>query len=264
MGAAADAHAAAELTQPHQILDQRTRPTGLLKIMNTEEDQWHRFEVVELTEPVILPDESAGGFLAGWPAMLGATPSGEKKSGKIAILLEPIAPGKIGLAVGAGLVRTTLVGDGTHAEPNADPPDPDDPQPPSGAHRLLRATDDTTAPCEILWAGPSESPDAPRLALVRISNWHKLEDTDSLRGGCLVYDHPGRGEPFEVHLGEWDPAEHVWVYGADPEWAIDWRYGVPHPEAGATGLFQKRKSDELGNIWEVVALDCASPGACGD
>jgi len=86
-----------------------------------------------------------------------------------------------------------------------------------------------------------------------------------LRGGCLAENHPGRGAPFDLYLGEWYPAINGWDYDTSATVkAIDWRYGVPYPDAGATGLFKARASDAYGTIWEVVALDCSSPGACED
>jgi len=102
-----------------------------------------------------------------------------------------------------------------------------------------------------------QAKDATRLAL--------LQEAGGLRGACLQEDHPGRGTPFEVRLGTWDPDDMVWVYDDGPlAMAVDWRYGVPYPGSGATGLFQARASTEHGTIWEVVALDCTSPGDCGD
>jgi hypothetical protein len=85
-----------------------------------------------------------------------------------------------------------------------------------------------------------------------------------LRGGCLAEAHPGRGTAFDIHLGTWSPANDKWIYAAvDTVKAIDWRYGVPYPGAGATGLFAPMPSDTYGTIWENVALDCDTPGACG-
>jgi len=112
-------------------------------------------------------------------------------------------------------------------------------------------------------------------------------------GFCLNEDHPGRGILFDVHLGTWDSAVHRWVYAGEAESessgessasessggtsegnssssegdlykCIDWRYGVPYPLEGATGLGEWRASDTYGKILEVVALDCESPGECGD
>lgn len=85
-----------------------------------------------------------------------------------------------------------------------------------------------------------------------------------LTGGCLYEDHPGRGIGFYIRLGVWDTAYDAWSYdpSEDPVWAIDWRYGVPYPAAGSTGLFEARGSDYYGTIWECVALDCESPGEC--
>jgi hypothetical protein len=86
---------------------------------------------------------------------------------------------------------------------------------------------------------------------------------DDLVGGCLYDDHPGRGIPFKIYLGTWNTSQDKWIYDTSVKVdAIDWRYGVPYPDAGATGLFKCRKSDTYGVIWEVVALDCTSPGTC--
>lgn len=85
-----------------------------------------------------------------------------------------------------------------------------------------------------------------------------------LIGACLNENHPGRGTVFEINLGTWSSSLHKWVYSTgSPVEAIDWRYGVPYPTSGATGLFEARSSDTYGIIWECVSLDCESPGACG-
>ena len=86
----------------------------------------------------------------------------------------------------------------------------------------------------------------------------------SLIGGCLQVDHPGRKTPFNITLGVWSSAYDEWDYTGATAKAIDERYGVPYPDAGATGLFTSHASDTYGTIWEVVALDCSSPGECGD
>jgi len=88
------------------------------------------------------------------------------------------------------------------------------------------------------------------------------QSESGLIGCCLVDDHPGRGVLFDVHLGYWDYMNLVWVYTTSIGKAIDHRYGVPYPEKGATGLFEKRKSYSHGFIWECVSLDCESPGEC--
>lgn len=89
--------------------------------------------------------------------------------------------------------------------------------------------------------------------------------TSGLIGCCLAEDHPGRGVAFDIHVGTWSTADDKWIYDSEnTEKAIDWRYGVPYPDSGATGLFERRASATYGTIWECVSLDCLSPGACGD
>lgn len=86
-----------------------------------------------------------------------------------------------------------------------------------------------------------------------------------LIGGCLAENHPGRGEEFDIYLGSWDSSAQKWIYDEETAYkSIDWRYGVPYPEAGSTGLFEARASDANGVIYEVVALDCETPGSCGE
>lgn len=82
-----------------------------------------------------------------------------------------------------------------------------------------------------------------------------------LIGGCLAEEHPGRGAVFDIELGTWSPADNKWVYGSTVI-AIDWRYGVPYPDAGSQGLFTPRPSDTYGTIYECVSLDCETPGDC--
>lgn len=101
----------------------------------------------------------------------------------------------------------------------------------------------------------------------RDNHWRIVSMTDGseLIGCCLVNNHPGRGNLFEVYLGTWSPDSHEWVYDTESEdtfYAIDWRYGVPYPEAGSTGLFTPRSSTVHGVIYETVSLDCETPGAC--
>ena len=92
----------------------------------------------------------------------------------------------------------------------------------------------------------------------------ELDDVNGpLRGGCLDENHPGRSTVFNINLGTWDSSANGWDYDlVNTVKAIDHRYDVPYPDAGATGLFEMRASDTYGVIYEVVALDCSSAGAC--
>lgn len=260
-GRAADAAQASELDQGLPIVDSRNRNQALIRIQNDTGEQIDRYDAVVITEPVISPDDSVTGYLAGLPCFKGTNPGIDLDAirGRIAICLAPIAAGQIGLAVASGLVRTPIdLQSAAHSHAG-----------PVTGSRRLHSTDDSGQPAEILWAAEvpkpvgEEEPDTIVWALVRLSNWHRV---GGLRGACLLEDHPGRGLPFSIRLGTWDPADNVWVYdaGYNTGPAIDWRYGVPYPGAGATGLFEPRASDYYGTIWEVVALDCTSPGECGD
>lgn len=96
-------------------------------------------------------------------------------------------------------------------------------------------------------------------------NWMLVDDGSSFRlmELCLAENHPGRGIKFNAYQGTWSPNANGWTYTcAATVAAIDWRYGVPYPPSGARGLFTPRPSTTYGTIWECVALDCESPGAC--
>lgn len=93
--------------------------------------------------------------------------------------------------------------------------------------------------------------------------WRIFWADAGLRGGCLAENHPGRGIVFDLALGRWEKADDEWIYDAGIVKAIDWRYGVPYPAMYATGLFERRLSEDHGWIWECVSLDCDSPGECG-
>jgi hypothetical protein len=96
----------------------------------------------------------------------------------------------------------------------------------------------------------------------KLGTWWAVPIT-AIIGGCLAENHPGRGVAFNLTLGTWDATQTKWLYNISPNVkAIDWRYGVPYPDAGATGLFHPKASDTYGTIWECVSLDCESPGAC--
>jgi hypothetical protein len=80
---------------------------------------------------------------------------------------------------------------------------------------------------------------------------------------CLSEDHPGAGVKFAAKLGHWDATLEKWCYDDAPTVkGIDFREGVPYPDAGARGMATARRSDTEGTLWELDNLDCVSPGAC--
>lgn len=84
-------------------------------------------------------------------------------------------------------------------------------------------------------------------------------------GFCLAEDHPGKGTEFDVYAGIWNIADQEWEYECTTDnkfKCIDWRYGVPYPDEGATGLGQWNESTDNGAILEPLPLDCESPGPC--
>lgn len=82
---------------------------------------------------------------------------------------------------------------------------------------------------------------------------------------CLAEDHPGYGVVFTVKLMVWDADNNGHKpdpNDTDTHYAIDWRYGMPYPDAGARGLFVKRRgtcNSVKVDMYEVVSLDCEPP-----
>lgn len=234
----------------------RRREHTVARIRNLTGLDLERGDVVALTDMVITPDDD----LDAWfhrPLFDGELPPETGLRGKLGVLLEPCAAATEDQV----FVASVVVSGWAHAKLQLE----------NAAHthaaleydsEHLQSTSDTGAPCEILWREEPEEVPAEVWAVVRVSNWHRVE---ALRGACLAENHPGRGLEFEIHLGEWDPDDHRWVYDTEnAAVAIDWRYGVPYPDAGTQGLFAPHDSTEHGTIWEVVDLDCESPGECGD
>lgn len=101
------------------------------------------------------------------------------------------------------------------------------------------------------------------IARTKYGEWIALTEAASteLVGFKTTEDHPGRGTLFDVYLGTWDPAEHDWDYDTGTTYkCVDWRYDVPAPDAGATGLAVWRTSNTYTSILEVVSMDCDTPG----
>lgn len=96
-------------------------------------------------------------------------------------------------------------------------------------------------------------------------NWMLLDEGERLVEGCLAENHPGYGVVFTIKMQVWDIASNGHKpdpNDTDTHYAIDWRYGMTYPDAGARGLFVKRKgtcSGEVTDIYEVVSLDCSVP-----
>jgi hypothetical protein len=81
------------------------RQSGIAKVKNLTGAHRERFAIVGLGNPLILPSENEEEFKRQI-AFDGLPPS---QSGRLAILLEPIPAGKIGLAVVAGVVPVRLL-----------------------------------------------------------------------------------------------------------------------------------------------------------
>lgn len=96
-------------------------------------------------------------------------------------------------------------------------------------------------------------------------NWMLLDEGEKLVECCLAEDHPGYGVVFTVKLMVWDSNNNG--HKPDPDdtdthYAIDWRYGMQYPDAGARGLFVRHRGTCNGSpvdMYEVVSLDCSVP-----
>jgi len=88
-----------------------------------------------------------------------------------------------------------------------------------------------------------------------------------VRRCCLAENHPGCGEVFDLKLGTWNATTHEWEYEAEASAkGIDWWHSIngPYPDAGATGNFEPRPSDEFGTIWHVIGNLSCDDDNCGD
>ena len=83
------------------------RQSGIVKLKNASGADQARFAVLGLTEPIILPAANTPEFKRQ-VTFEGVVPAKNDHRGKFAVLLEPIAEGKIGLAVIAGVVPVRL------------------------------------------------------------------------------------------------------------------------------------------------------------
>jgi hypothetical protein len=88
-----------------------------------------------------------------------------------------------------------------------------------------------------------------------------------VRRCCLAENHPGCGVVFNLKLGTWNPGSHAWDYEESASAkGIDWWWSEvgPYPDAGATGNFEPRPSDEFGTIWHCLGNLSCDPDNCGD
>jgi hypothetical protein len=83
------------------------RQSGIVKLRNASGADQGRFAVLGLTEPIILPADNLDEFKRQ-VTFQSIVPVKNVHNGKFGVLLEPIAAGKIGLAVIAGVVPVRL------------------------------------------------------------------------------------------------------------------------------------------------------------
>lgn len=83
------------------------RQSGIVKLKNASGADQVRFAVLGLSEPIILPSANEIEFKRQ-VTFKGVVPAKNDHRGRFAVLLEPIADGKIGLAVIAGVVPVRL------------------------------------------------------------------------------------------------------------------------------------------------------------
>ena len=89
------------------------RQSGIVKLKNASGADQGRFAVLGLSEPIILPADNLDEFKRQ-VTFEGVVPVKNVHKGKFAVLLEPVAAGKIGLAVIAGVVPVRLQVDSDH------------------------------------------------------------------------------------------------------------------------------------------------------
>ena len=99
----------------------------------------------------------------------------------------------------------------------------------------------------------------------KFGHWLAIPLDAGLYRGELLGDHPGRGIPFVIQLGEWSKTTWRWTFTGDIVTAIDWFYSDPAitPDAGAAGWFRPMPSNDHGRIYVAVEIDCDSPSGNG-
>jgi hypothetical protein len=102
---------AARAAREHKVFgtdaSQFFRQSGIVKLKNTSGADQGRFAVLGLSEPIIFPADNPAEFKRQ-VTFEGVVPAKNDHKGKFAVLLEPVAAGKIGLAVIAGVVPVRL------------------------------------------------------------------------------------------------------------------------------------------------------------
>jgi hypothetical protein len=108
---------AARAVREHKVFgtdaSQFFRQSGIVKVKNVSGYDQARFGVLGLSEPIILPGDNEMEFKRQ-VTFEGVVPTKSSHRGKFGILLEPIADGKIGLGVIAGVVPVRLKVDPDH------------------------------------------------------------------------------------------------------------------------------------------------------
>jgi hypothetical protein len=102
---------AARAVREHKVFgteaSQFFRQSGIVKVKNASGADRGRFAVLGLTEPIVLPADNPAEFKRQ-VTFEGVVPAKNEHKGKFAVLLEPVAAGKIGLGVVAGVVPVRL------------------------------------------------------------------------------------------------------------------------------------------------------------
>ena len=148
--------------QKHNILSNPTadfRQSGVIKLRNASGQPLDAFSILELSAPIIAPLNNLNEFKRQ-VALDGVLPSPAARS-RFAITLQPLAAGRIGLAVAAGVIAVKVLVESA-SYPCAEPIE--------GTSSHLRCV--AHGPASILWM---ESTGASRWAIVRIDESNQEE-----------------------------------------------------------------------------------------
>lgn len=107
---------AALVVRQHKQFDNEPSPffrqTGTVKVKNASGADQGRFAILGLTKPIVVPPDNLDDFKRQ-VTFVGIVPVQNDHPGKFAVLLEPIAAGKIGQAVIGGVAPVRL-----HVDPD--------------------------------------------------------------------------------------------------------------------------------------------------
>ncbi|MCC5829380.1 MAG: hypothetical protein JJU36_08030 [Phycisphaeraceae bacterium] len=195
----------------HQDPSATVRHSGIVLVSNASGAARERFDALAVTGPVFTPTDNLDSF-RNRVALRGGLAQSADDAGRFVILLEPLAPGAIGMAMAVGICPARVqVSDAEHRYADVD----------DSGDGLLHSAELGAA--HILW---KEAGTGTRWAIVRIGSPPPMvlddlldvETPDVAAGDLLVREGSGEGQRW-VNLGIGTNGHVLTVSGGMPVWA---------------------------------------------